>query len=67
MAKAINAAEFSTFVAGLITDASPLTFPNNASLDEVNFELNRDGSRNRRLGMDFNFDEAQLRRHKVRQ
>lgn len=46
------AAEFNSFVAGLITDASPLTFPDNASLDEDNFVLNRDGSRNRRLGMD---------------
>lgn len=44
--------EYNTFTAGLITDASPLTFPENASLDEDNFVLNRDGSRNRRLGMD---------------
>lgn len=53
MAKTTNAAEFNTFVGGLITEASPLTFPQNASLDEVNFVLNRDGSRNRRNGMDF--------------
>lgn len=53
MAKTTNAAEFNTFVGGLITEASPLTFPQNASLDEVNFVLNRDGSRQRRKGMDF--------------
>ena len=41
------------FVKGLITEASPLTFPENASLDESNFVLNRDGSRQRRLGMDY--------------
>lgn len=41
-----------TFVKGLITEASPLTFPENASLDEVNFRLCRDGSREKRLGMD---------------
>ena len=45
--------EFNTFVGGLVTEASPLTFPENASLDETNFVLNRDGSRRRRLGMDY--------------
>lgn len=40
------------FVKGLITEASPLTFPQGASLDEVNFALLRDGSRERRLGLD---------------
>lgn len=44
--------ERNTFVRGLITEASPLTFPENASLDENNFVLNRDGSRQRRLGME---------------
>lgn len=53
MTRQINPVEVSTFVAGLITEASPLTFPANASLDEDNFILNRDGSRQRRLGMDF--------------
>jgi hypothetical protein len=52
MTRQINPVEVSTFVAGLITEASPLTFPANASLDEDNFILNRDGSRERRLGMD---------------
>ena len=52
MTRQINPVEVNTFVAGLITEASPLTFPANASLDEDNFILNRDGSRKRRLGMD---------------
>ena len=47
-----------TFVKGLITEASPLTFPENASLDEVNFKLNRDGSRDRRWGMQNIYREA---------
>ena len=47
------AKSYSTFVQGIITEASPLTFPENASVDERNFVLQRDGSRNRRLGMDF--------------
>lgn len=51
---AINQAlEFNTFVGGLVTEASPLTFPDNSSLDEDNFVLDKDGSRSRRLGMDF--------------
>lgn len=44
---------FNSFVKGLVTEASPLTFPENASVDEENFVLNRDGSRSRRLGVDF--------------
>jgi hypothetical protein len=48
--------EYNTFVKGLVTEAGPLTFPENASLDEANCVLNRDGSRQRRLGMDFEDD-----------
>ena len=46
-------AEVNSFVKGLVTEASPLNFPGDASAAEENFELNRDGTRNRRLGMDF--------------
>src|ERR1700754_648571 len=53
MPRSYQPVEFNTFVGGLVTEASPLTFPNNASLDEENFVLNRDGSRSRRLGMGF--------------
>lgn len=45
--------EYNTFVKGIVTEAGPLTFPENASLDEENCVLNRDGSRQRRLGMDY--------------
>lgn len=45
-----------SFVKGIITEAGPLTFPEDASLDEENCVLNRDGSRQRRLGMDFETD-----------
>lgn len=44
--------ELNNFVKGLITEASPLNFPPNASIDEDNFVLRRDGSRTRRLGID---------------
>ncbi len=52
MARQNQVVEVNSFVKGLITEASPLTFPENASLDEDNFNLRRDGSRDRRLGMD---------------
>lgn len=42
-----------TFVRGLITEANALTFPENASFDEENFVLHRDGSRRRRQGIDY--------------
>ncbi len=48
-----NDLEFNNFVKGIITEAGPLTYPENASLDEQNFVLNRDGSRQRRLGLDY--------------
>lgn len=51
-AKQEQRAEINSFIQGLITEASPLNFPPNAEADGENFELNRDGSRNRRLGMD---------------
>ena len=53
MVKKAIKAEVNTFVKGLITEASPLNFPENASLDECNFELLRNGTRQRRLGLDF--------------
>lgn len=39
--------------AGLLTEFSPLNFPEGASLDEENFILYRDGSRKRRKGLDY--------------
>ena len=45
--------QYNTFVKGLITEANPLTYPENASLDEDNFVLRRNGSRERRLGIDY--------------
>lgn len=53
MARQISAVEVNKFNAGLITDASPLTSPDNSSLEERNMVLNIDGSRNRRLGLDY--------------
>ena len=58
MARKPFQAEMTTFVKGLITEANPLTFPENASLEEVNFVLNPDGSRQRRYGIDFEVDHV---------
>lgn len=44
--------QFNSFVKGLITEATPLNFPENASIEEYNFVHNRDGSLKRRLGLD---------------
>ena len=53
MTKTSTNAEFNAFIQGLLTEASPLNFPPNASVDEQNFELSRKGTRSRRLGIDF--------------
>ncbi len=53
MAKVSSEKKYSSFVRGFITEASALTFPENASLDEDNFDLYINGSRFRRLGVDY--------------
>ncbi len=42
-----------SFIRGLITEASSLTFPEDASIDEENYLLDKDGSRRKRLGIDY--------------
>jgi hypothetical protein len=49
MPQRISQKVVNTFVKGLITEAGELTFPENASVDELNCLLQRDGSRRRRL------------------
>jgi len=56
MPQDVAIAEFNTFVQGLITEASPLIFPENAALDIQNVVLNREGSFQRRLGIDYESD-----------
>jgi len=46
------------FVGGLITEAGELTFPPNASVDELNCILDRDGSRRRREGVAYEADHV---------
>lgn len=53
MPRQVSLTEINTWVGGVHTDATPLTFPDNVSLSEVNFVLNSEGDRQRRLGMDF--------------
>ena len=45
-----------TFIRGLVTEASELTFPENASIDELNCLLDRDGTRSRRMGLEIETD-----------
>jgi hypothetical protein len=44
--------EFKTFDKGIITEVNPLSFPESASIDEVNFIINHDGTRQRRNGIE---------------
>lgn len=53
MPKQGQRAEINSFVKGLITEASELNFPADAFSDAENFELNRNGTINRRLGLDY--------------
>lgn len=56
--KPSSRSEVNTFVQGLITEASPLNFPANASYQEENFVLHTDGTRSRRLGMAYETDKV---------
>lgn len=58
MARQPLEAEYTAHIKGLITEASPFTYPENASLEEINFILNKDGSRSRRFGLDYEEDYA---------
>ena len=49
MPQSLSQKVVNTFVKGLITEAGELTFPADASVDELNCDLRRDGSRRRRL------------------
>ncbi len=51
MAQRLNQKVVNTFIKGLVTEAGELTFPENASIDELNCLLERDGSRRRRLAV----------------
>ena len=44
---------YRTFVKGLITEAGFLTYPEDASTDELNTVLHKKGNRTRRLGIDY--------------
>ena len=50
MPQSLNQRPVNTFIKGLITEAGELTFPPDASVDELNCDLRRDGSRRRRKG-----------------
>ena len=51
MAQSLTQKVSNTFIKGLITEAGELTFPPDASVDELNCALFRDGSRRRREGL----------------
>ena len=58
MPQSLNQKVTNTFIKGLITEAGELTFPPDASVDELNCQLDRDGSRRRREGINFESDSV---------
>lgn len=52
---------YRTFVRGLVSEASYLTYPEDSSFDESNTVLSRKGNRQRRFGMDYNTGNATAR------
>lgn len=64
MSRQLQTVDVNNFVKGFVTEVSPLTFPEGASLDEENFVLLKNGSRRRRFGMAeeaFSTQRAQIR------
>jgi len=53
MPRVASEKQYNSFVKGLITEASPLTYPENAFMDGDNIVLKRDGGISRRLGIDY--------------
>lgn len=58
MAQSLNQKVVNNFVRGLITEAGEMTFPEGASVDELNCDLRRDGTRRRRLGVAYESNNA---------
>ena len=53
MAQEATIKQYSNFSKGIMTEATPLNFPDDYSLDEANLVLNIDGSRERREGIEY--------------
>jgi hypothetical protein len=51
---------YRTFNKGLITEAGFLTYPEDASTDELNTVLTKKGNRTRRLGLDYEVDSTDI-------
>jgi hypothetical protein len=60
MARQRIALQVNQFVGGFNTEANPLNFPPNASVDEENMELQPNGSRKRRNGFDVEEDYVEV-------
>lgn len=58
MPQSLTQKTVNTFIKGLITEAGELTFPEGASIDELNCDLRRSGDRRRRLGVAYENDNV---------
>ncbi len=52
MPQQLNQVTVNKLIKGLITEAGELSFPEDATIDELNCVLDKDGSRRRRLGLE---------------
>lgn len=52
--------EFNTFVGGLLTEANPINYPPNFSLEHDNFILQRNGVNRKRKGLDYEDSSVDL-------
>lgn len=60
MTRAATSKLYRSFIKGLITEAGPLTYPQDASIDELNTVLSVRGNRRRRLSLDYEPDYEQV-------
>lgn len=63
MAQQLRQKAVQTFTKGLITERGELTFPEDASIDELNCNLDKDGLRRKRLAVQFEAQYGEL--HKL--
>ena len=58
MPQSLNQKVVNNFIRGLITESGEMTFPDGASVDELNCDLRRDGTRRRRLAVHYESNNA---------
>ncbi|MCA9381013.1 hypothetical protein KC678_02005, partial [Candidatus Dojkabacteria bacterium] len=55
MARQRKAVQHNNLIGGINSDSNPLTFPENSLIQDLNFDIEKDGTRKRRLGFDMEY------------